>query len=420
MKSKSPIVVLLLAAAAITLIISGPVAAQPFRFVTTCDAQGNSESSPDPGASFGYVVSRINALSPRPDFWIFGGDAFYSADDSADAMAHWQTWKDDAGALSDIPLYLAIGNHDVNNYGNFYSTSWSGDGTGPFRASWPGLPQNGPDGYKGTAYAFRYGNSLFCLVNTNMYDAASYSATYKVDAAQRAWLSAVLDTTSAAHKFVVGHVEAWPPSNSESSSLEWNPSDRDSFWQVMTSRNVEAYICGHVHLWNRDFFAASGYGNPPASTVTRQVICGGAGGSLVDGYGGKFYHFVVWDIDGSSVTARVIDSYGVQQDSFGWSAPSGAGGNCSGTVPTRFKLLPARPNPSPGRSVICYRLFEEAKVNLDVYNLAGQKVATLLDETMPAGYHQVIWDARTMSGGVYLYRLKAGFQAASGKLTVIN
>ncbi len=345
----------------------GSLQAQPFRFVTTCDAQGNSDSSPNPGASFGYVVSHINVLSPRPDFWIFGGDAFYSATDSATDAAHWQTWKDDADVLSDIPLYVAIGNHDINNYGHYYGSGWHGDGTGPFKASFPDLPQNGPTGYKGVAYSFRFGNSMFCVVNTNMYSAANYAATYKVDATQRAWLSAVLDTTTAVHNFVIGHVEAWPPDSGDASSLEWNVSDRDAFWQVMTSHNVEAYICGHIHLWNRDYFVASGHGNAPANTTTRQVVCGGAGGSLVSGFGGKFYHFVVWDINGASVTARVIDSYGAQQDSFGWTT-SGVEGVAS-TAPA------ARP---AGR----IRYYQGAihwdggaeRAVVSVYDIAGRRV----------------------------------------------
>ncbi|GEM_PF-2311314 len=290
----------------------------PFRFMTTSDSHITADKGTKSNTAFGYVVSHMSSVSPVPDFWIFGGDAYDDASDSADAMVQWQAWKGIAAPIADIPIYLAIGNHDAN----IYSHDW--DGVGPFRASWPSLPQNGPAGYVGTVYSFRYDNSLFCVVNTNIYYPSSYSARFKVDAVQRGWLASVLDTTTALHKFVIGHVEAWPPSDgSGNSSLQWNAAARDSFWQVMTSHGVEAYICGHIHLWNKDFFTASGFGNPPSDTTTRQIICGGAGGGLVSGYGGNFYHFVVWDIDGPSVAARVIDSYGNLRDSVKYSVPTG-------------------------------------------------------------------------------------------------
>jgi hypothetical protein len=383
-------------------------AALPFRFVTTCDAQGSSESNPDPGPAFDYVISRINELSPRPDFWIFGGDAYYSATDSANAMVHWQSWKTRIDPINDIPIYLAIGNHDVNNYGHFYGP-WHGDGTGPFRASWPGLPQNGPAGYVGTAYSFRYDNSMFCVVNTNTYDGASYSATYKVDATQRSWLAAVLDTATAIHKFVIGHTEAWPPSNSSSSSLEWNPADRDAFWNIMTSHDVEAYVCGHIHLWNDDYFVASGYGNAPANTSTRQVVCGGAGGSLVSGYGGNFYHFVVWDINGSSVAARVIDSYGNLRDSIIYSA--GVAGEPNATAVDR---PPSRIRYRHGR---IYWDGGIVKGSLSVYDIAGR----IVGQCSVSG-NSTAWNPGLEPSGVYLVRLDpvAGGSPTIGRIVIVR
>lgn len=346
-------------ALAVVFLLTGP-AAFAFRFVTTSDSHVSTEK--DPNAVFGYVVSRIDGLSPRPDFWIFGGDAYDDALDSADAMAQWQAWKYIADPLSDIPVYPAIGNHDAN----IYYHDWNG--VGPFRASWPDLPQNGPAGYLGTVYSFRHQNALFCVVNTNLYYPSTYSARFKVDQAQRDWLEAVLDTTTALHRFVIGHVEAWPPSNGGSnSSLQWNPADRDAFWQVMAQGGVQAYVCGHIHLWNRDFFAASGYGNPPADTSVRQVICGGAGGGLVPGYGGNFYHFVVWDVDGATVTARAIDSYGNLRDSLRYAVPTGVAGQ------------PSRPSP-PGAGIENIRLASgrllwdgyAGECDVSVFNIAGQ------------------------------------------------
>jgi 3',5'-cyclic AMP phosphodiesterase CpdA len=373
------------------LLLAGPAAA--FRFVTTSDSHVSSDMNTESGVVFGYVISRIDGLGPRPDFWVFGGDAYHSASDSAEAMALWQEWKYIADPLADIPVYPAIGNHDAN----IYNHDW--DGTGPFRASWPDLPQNGPPEHPGTVYSFRHQNAIFCVVNTNLYYPATYAARFKVDQAQRDWLSAVLDTTTAVHRFVIGHVEAWPPSDGSShSSLQWNAADRDAFWQVMASGGVQAYVCGHIHLWNKDYFAASGFGNPPADTSVRQIICGGAGGSLVSGYGGYFYHFVVWDIDGPSVVARVIDSYGVLRDSLKYTVATGfAGPPPAGT--------PGRPGISGLRLASGGIRWEGygGECSVEVFNIAGRKVWSGIGSGGLAGWPG---NRGRAGSGAYLVRVR--------------
>ena len=45
---------------------------------------------------------------------------------------------------------------------------------------------------------------------------------------------------------------------------------------------------------------------------------------------------------------------------------------------------------------------------MSVYNLLGQKVATLVNERQQAGYHRVEWDASGFASGIYYYRIEAG------------
>ena len=47
-------------------------------------------------------------------------------------------------------------------------------------------------------------------------------------------------------------------------------------------------------------------------------------------------------------------------------------------------------------------------VDLSIYNLLGQKVATLVNTRQQAGFHQVEWDAGHLSSGVYYYLIKTG------------
>ncbi len=81
--------------------------------------------------------------------------------------------------------------------------------------------------------------------------------------------------------------------------------------------------------------------------------------------------------------------------------------------PSRPELGPNYPNPFNPSTILPYRLPTRARVRLDVFNLLGQRLSTLVDEVKPAGSHTAAWDGRDGSGralsaGVYLYRLTAG------------
>ncbi len=76
--------------------------------------------------------------------------------------------------------------------------------------------------------------------------------------------------------------------------------------------------------------------------------------------------------------------------------------------PGDFTLYQNYPNPFNPTTVISYQLPAVSEVELSVYNLMGQKVATLVSEKQNAGLHQVEWDARGLASGIYYYQLKSG------------
>ena len=82
-------------------------------------------------------------------------------------------------------------------------------------------------------------------------------------------------------------------------------------------------------------------------------------------------------------------------------------------LPGEYALLQNAPNPFNPETTIEYALPEEAYVRLVIYNPMGQLVRTLVEGFRSGGYHQVVWDGRdsegrSVSGGVYFYRLTAG------------
>ncbi len=83
------------------------------------------------------------------------------------------------------------------------------------------------------------------------------------------------------------------------------------------------------------------------------------------------------------------------------------------TLPARIQLGQNYPNPFNPSTIIPYQLPAPARVRLDVFNILGQRLATLVDEERPAGFHTATWagtdgSGRAVSAGVYLYRLAGG------------
>ena len=73
-----------------------------------------------------------------------------------------------------------------------------------------------------------------------------------------------------------------------------------------------------------------------------------------------------------------------------------------------FILEQNYPNPFNGSTTIRYYITQPVYVKLQVYNVLGQKVATLVDEKQLAGYHEIQWQAGTLPSGLYFYRLQSG------------
>ncbi|MGB7063090.1 MAG: S8 family serine peptidase [Candidatus Zixiibacteriota bacterium] len=93
--------------------------------------------------------------------------------------------------------------------------------------------------------------------------------------------------------------------------------------------------------------------------------------------------------------------------------------------PQRFSLSQNYPNPFNPRTSIRYALPQDAQVRLTIYNVLGQKVATLLDEPQSAGFKTIWWDGKDADGyevssGVYFYRLTAGEFSEVKKMMMVK
>jgi len=94
-------------------------------------------------------------------------------------------------------------------------------------------------------------------------------------------------------------------------------------------------------------------------------------------------------------------------------------------IPENFALSQNYPNPFNPTTSIAFALPEATHVEIAVFNIVGQRIATIAQADYPAGEHSVVWngrddDGRTVSSGVYFYRIKAGDFVDSKKMVLMK
>jgi flagellar hook assembly protein FlgD len=78
------------------------------------------------------------------------------------------------------------------------------------------------------------------------------------------------------------------------------------------------------------------------------------------------------------------------------------------------------PNPFNASTTIRYSLPEPAHVAIEVYDILGRRMQTLVREKKQAGYHSVVWNADGYSSGIYFYRIKAGEYSETKKMVLLK
>jgi hypothetical protein len=90
------------------------------------------------------------------------------------------------------------------------------------------------------------------------------------------------------------------------------------------------------------------------------------------------------------------------------------------TLPGVTSLGQCYPNPFNAATTIPFEIAKNGNVSLKVYNIAGQLVETLIDESLSAGNHVAYWDASSYSSGVYYYSLEADGQKFIKRMAMIK
>jgi hypothetical protein len=90
------------------------------------------------------------------------------------------------------------------------------------------------------------------------------------------------------------------------------------------------------------------------------------------------------------------------------------------SLPTAYSLLQNYPNPFNPSTTIEFGLPNASNVTLKVYNMLGEEVASVVNQTMTAGYHTVVFDASKLASGMYIYRIVAGNFIQVKKMTMLK
>jgi len=162
--------------------------------------------------------------------------------------------------------------------------------------------------------------------------------------------------------------------------------------------------------------------------VQQGTFGGGDIGAMIglkDHVGGD-YHFYDIAAGGSGLTQSVVTNLSPLSD---WPGPDSA--YVIYTFPTsledekpqqarRFALGVNYPNPFNPQTTVPFELARAAQVKLELYDVLGRRVATILNRRMEAGTHTALVDGRALSSGVYYYRLTAADFIQSRKMLLVK
>ena len=134
-----------------------------------------------------------------------------------------------------------------------------------------------------------------------------------------------------------------------------------------------------------------------------------------------YYGVYVWDMFSATPASIMVDDILVQPATGG----TAISGPSTAALPLTLSLGANYPNPFNPSTVIPYALSRSGHVQLDIFDLNGRRITTLVRGDYPAAQYRVTWDGRDENGrpvpaGVYLYRLKTPDQSLSRRMILLK
>jgi hypothetical protein len=127
---------------------------------------------------------------------------------------------------------------------------------------------------------------------------------------------------------------------------------------------------------------------------------------------------IIFDLQGPAGTGG--DRFTWYLDDFSFEATATNIGDEEAGIPGSMILNQNYPNPFNPATDITFTVVRNTHVTLEVFDILGQRVATLVDRPMAAGYHETSFNAANLPSGVYIYRLQAGGEVQSRRMTLVK
>jgi hypothetical protein len=89
-------------------------------------------------------------------------------------------------------------------------------------------------------------------------------------------------------------------------------------------------------------------------------------------------------------------------------------------IPKEYSLYQNYPNPFNPTTTIKFDLPNDGLVQLEIFDILGRRITTLINEQRTAGIYQQTFDASSLASGVYVYKLQAGDFICSKKMILLK
>ncbi|MBX2819420.1 MAG: metallophosphoesterase [Rhodothermaceae bacterium] len=326
------------------------------------------------------------------DFMIHVGDVHQGSGDYYDNV-YFKPYKN---LLKNINAFTSLGNHDViTDNGAVYLDDFY-------------LPTNNPDSTE-RYYSFRWANSYFICLDTN--------SDYSPGSSQHAFLLDALNSEerqSAMWTFIYAH---HPPFTEYWTNYYGDENVQNHLVPLYESYGVDMVMNGHTHSYERG-----------EKEHVHYLVSGGGGGGLDDffidydhiSFSRAVHHFTRIDVDGAQLTVQAIDENGQQVDRFIINKFTDVSVDLLSDKPETFELGPPSPNPVNSTTTIQYHIPQDAHATLDVYDLLGRRVMSLVDRFHYIGSYTATVDVSSFPAGRYLFVLNTNGQRKSQQVTIVK
>jgi hypothetical protein len=118
--------------------------------------------------------------------------------------------------------------------------------------------------------------------------------------------------------------------------------------------------------------------------------------------------------------ASETDGNSIHYGRIPWVEVTGVKNDNNQNILSEYHLSQNYPNPFNPTTNIEFKIKASGKVQLKVYNMLGEEVATIIDKQMAAGFHRINFDASTLTSGIYFYKLMANEFVATKKMIIMK